>query len=123
MRRPESGNISLVALAGVALAIVLCLGVARVGAAAGLKARADTAADAAALAGADSLAIGQSGVEATRAARDAAADNGARLISCACAGASAEVVVSIGRAHAGARAETDARGRRAGVTRAPRLAP
>ena len=49
----ERGNVSILMVGGVALAAVLCLGVARVGAAAMLAARADTAADAAALAGAD----------------------------------------------------------------------
>jgi secretion/DNA translocation related TadE-like protein len=123
MRSRERGNVSIVALAGVGLAIVLCLGVARVGAAATLKARADTAADAAALAAADSLALGQSPAGAVRAARVAAADNGARLLSCACEGISAEVVVEIGRARASARAEVDSRGRAAGLIREPLRAP
>jgi secretion/DNA translocation related TadE-like protein len=105
MTGDERGNVSIVALAGVGLAIVLCLGIARVGGAAALKARADTAADASALAAADSLALGRTAGAALGAARSAAADNGARLVSCSCAGASAEVVVEIGRAHGRARAE------------------
>jgi hypothetical protein len=92
------------------LALVLCLGIARVGAATVLKARADTAADAAALAGADALALGQAPGAAKAAARAAATDNGARLVSCSCAGAAAEVVVEIGRAHGYARAEVDGAG-------------
>ena len=67
--RPSAGNVSVIAVAGVGLAFVLCLGVARVGAAVVLKARADTAADAAALAGADALALGQSSADAVDAAR------------------------------------------------------
>ena len=105
MTGTERGNVSIIAVAGVALSIVLCLGVARVGAAAALKARADTAADAAALAGADALALGHPPTDAARAARAAAVDNGARLVSCSCAGVAAEVVVEIGRAHGHARAE------------------
>ncbi len=62
----ERGNVSILMVGGVALAAVLCLGVARVGAAAMLAARADTAADAAALAGADALALGRSSAAANR---------------------------------------------------------
>jgi hypothetical protein len=106
----ESGNVSVLMLAGVGLAVVLCLGVARVGGAARLAARADTAADAAALAGADALALGQSPAAAQAAARAAAADNDARLVSCTCRDGVAEVVVQLGRAHGRARAVVDAAG-------------
>ena len=116
----ERGNVSVIAVAGVGLALVLCLGIAKVGGAVMLGARADTAADAAALAGADALALGRSPGRAADAARAAAADNGARLVSCACAGSTAEVVVEIvagiGRAHGQARAEVD-------LSRGPMLAP
>jgi hypothetical protein len=103
----DRGSISVLMVAGVALAAVLCLGVARVGAAAMLAARADTAADAAALAGADALALGRSPAAATRAAAGAASDNGARLVSCTCRDGEAEVVVVLGRAHGHARAVVD----------------
>ena len=107
----ERGNVSIIALAGIALAFVLCIGVARVGAAVVLQSRADTAADAAALAGADALALGSSARAATRAAAAAAADNGARLVECSCTGVVAEVTVEIdreiGRAHGHARADVD----------------
>src|SRR5262245_15292609 len=106
--RPARGNVSLLMVGGVALAAVLCLGVARVGSAALLAARADTAADAAALAGADVLAAGGSPAAATRAASAAASDNGARLVACTCRDGSAEVVVLMGRAHGHARAVVDA---------------
>jgi secretion/DNA translocation related TadE-like protein len=100
----ERGNVSVLMVGGVALAAVLCLGVARVGGAARLAARADTAADAAALAGADALALGRSPAAAIDAARAAAHDNGARLVSCTCRDGEAEVVVALGRAHGRARA-------------------
>ena len=106
-------------VAAVGLAAVLCLGVARVGAAAVLASRAGTAADAAALAGADALALGRSPAAALAAARAAASDNGARLVSCTCRDGSAEVVVVIGRAHGRARAVVDADA----ATRAPSPVP
>lgn len=116
----ERGNVSVIAVAGVGLALVLCLGVARVGGAVVLQSRADTAADAAALAGADSLALGHDSSAATDAARAAAADNGARLVTCRCSDDVAEVAVEIvgeiGRAHGHARAEVD-------LSRVPALSP
>jgi len=110
------GNVSILMVGGVALAAVVCLGVGRVGGAAMLAARADTAADAAALAGADALALGRGPSSALRSARAAASLNHARLVSCTCAGAEAEVVVQLGRAHGHARAVVDLSGE-------PRLGP
>src|SRR5689334_17374254 len=104
----DRGNVSVLMVAGVGLAVALCLGVARVGEATILAARADTAADAAALAGADALALGMGPSAAAAAARAAANDNGARLVSCTCRDGSAEVVVVIGRAHGRAHAVVDA---------------
>ena len=118
----ERGNISVIGLAGVGLALVLCLGIARVGGAVVLQSRADTAADAAALAGADALALGEQPRIANEAAAAAAADNGANLVSCTCAGEVAEVVVGIGRAHGHARAVLDG-ARRAEIRPAPERAP
>jgi secretion/DNA translocation related TadE-like protein len=115
----ERGNVSVIMVAGVGLAAVLCLGVARVGEATILAARADTAADAAALAGADALALGMTPSAAVAAAQAAATDNGAHLVSCTCRDESAEVVVVLGRAHGRARAVVDA----GVVTRAPPPAP
>ena len=74
------------------------------------------AADAAALAGADALALGRGSAAAVRAARSAASLNHARLVSCSCAGDSAEVVVRLERAHGHARAVVDFSG-------VPRLGP
>lgn len=121
-RQPEFGNVSVIALAGVGLALVCCLGIAKVGAAVVLQSRADAAADAAALAGADALALGRTPAAAIEAASGAAGDNGARLVSCSCAGAVAEVVVRMGRAHGHARAEIDDRNR-AVISPAPGRAP
>ena len=116
----EHGNVTIIAVAGIALAFVLCVGVARVGAAVVLQSRADTAADAAALAGADALALGHSSADASDAARAAASDNGARLVVCSCAGDTAEVTVEIdreiGHAHGHARADVD-------LSREPALSP
>jgi len=112
----EQGSVSILALAAVGIAVVLCLGIARVGGAAVLQARADTAADAAALAGADALALGRGSAAAVRAARSAASLNHARLVSCSCAGDSAEVVVRVERAHGHARTVVDFSG-------VPRLGP
>jgi len=118
----EHGNVSVMALAGVGLALVLCLGVAKVGAAVVLQSRADSAADAAALAGADALAFGHLPRVAVDAARAAAADNDASLVSCSCSGDVAEVVVRIGRAHGRARAVIDGRSR-AAISRGPGRGP
>ena len=116
----ERGNVSVIAVAGVGLALILCLGVARVGSAVVLKARADNAADAAALAGADALALGHSASVATHDARVAASENGARLLECACSGDVAEVTVvlagEVGRGAWPRGAEVD-------LSRAPALAP
>jgi len=106
----ERGSVSILALAAVGLAVVLCLGIARVGSAAVLQARADTAADAAALAGADALALGRGAAGARKAAGAAASEDGARLVSCACTGRVTEVVVKLGRAHGHARAVVDLSG-------------
>jgi hypothetical protein len=108
LRLADGGNVSVLMLAGVGLAVALCLGVARVGGAARLAARADTAADAAALAGADALALGRTPDAARASASAAASDNGARLVSCTCRDGVAEVVVELGRAHGRARAMVDA---------------
>jgi hypothetical protein len=122
MTRPvttrDRGAVSILMLAAVGISIALCLGIARVGGAAVLQARADTAADAAALAGADALALGRGSLAAVRSARAAASLNHARFVSCACSctGDAAEVVVQLGRAHGRARAVVDFSG-------VPRLGP
>lgn len=112
----ECGGVSIVALGVLVFALGLTLGAARLGAALVGRARAESAADAAALAAADELALGQGSVEAEAAATATAARNGARVVECDCAGDGATVVVEIdvpglsfvaGPARARARAEVD----------------
>jgi len=92
-------------MAVVVLAAVVMVGVAREGSAAVRAARADTAADAAALAGAHALARMQGPAAARAEARAAAFDNGARLRRCDCVGDHAEVTVVVDEAVGRARAE------------------
>lgn len=86
---------SVLMVAVIVIGLVLSLGAARLGGALVGRARADTAADAAALAAADALALGMDEAGAQSAARDTAASNNARLVSCACSGTTAEVVVEV----------------------------
>jgi secretion/DNA translocation related TadE-like protein len=95
MSRRERGAASIVMLAVLVMGVVLSMGAARLGNAIDGRARADSAADAAALAAADWLALGEGPEAARAAARQTAASNGARLISCACSGTVAEVVVEV----------------------------
>jgi secretion/DNA translocation related TadE-like protein len=107
-RRSERGAASMILLGIVAVALVLCAALARLGGAAVSAARAQTAADAAALAAADQLALGHRATAAWRTADSTAHENGARLVSCRCSGVTAEVEIEIpGRARARARAEVD----------------
>jgi hypothetical protein len=100
----ERGSVVVMMTAAIVVAGMLILGSAQLGGAGTRKARADTAADAAALAAADELALGHSGVEAANAARTVAGDNGAVLMSCVCAGTSAQVTVVFHDAKSTARA-------------------
>jgi len=75
--------------------MVLVLGAARVGAALLGRARAETAADAAALAAADALALGAPAEQAAADAGAAAADNDARLVDCRCDGPVVVVTVEV----------------------------
>jgi len=91
----ERGGVSIVMLAVLVVGLLLAMGATRLGGALIGRARADTAADAAALAAADRLALGD-GPDAARAAADAtASSNHARLVSCACGGTVAAVVVEV----------------------------
>ncbi len=90
----EEGSTSVVVAAIVAMVVVLALGaadVARVLAAAG---RAQTAADAAALAAAQELAI-PSGLTPESVAAEYATRNGAALLDCVCAAGSFEANVKV----------------------------
>jgi secretion/DNA translocation related TadE-like protein len=75
--------------------LVLATGAARLGGALVGRARAESAADAAALAAADRLALGDGSAAAHEAAGATAAANDARMVSCDCSGTSAEVVVEV----------------------------
>ncbi len=82
----------------VVLAAAASLGIARVGVAARDRARAQTAADASALAGA---------AEGPAAARELAASNGARLVTYRQEGLDTRVEVEVGSARASGRAHRD----------------
>jgi secretion/DNA translocation related TadE-like protein len=101
----ERGSITVVTVVAAVFAAVLMMGVARLGHAANDKARAETAADAAALAAAGVLARGGSGASAAAAAGETALSNGARLEDCRCSGTQPTVQVRLGDATARARAE------------------
>ncbi|MEX2256123.1 MAG: Rv3654c family TadE-like protein [Acidimicrobiia bacterium] len=107
----DRGAATIWMLAVLALGILVAFGTARFGAAVIAGARADSAADSAALAAADMLALGRGPAAARAAATETAAANGARLTGCTCAGRSptVRVVVDVpvlgAEAHAVARAE------------------
>ncbi len=89
------GSVSVLMVAVAFCGFLLVVGAARLGAAVVTKARADTAADAAALAAADALALGRGVPAAVALARDRAAANGARLVTCRCGAGAAEVTVEV----------------------------
>jgi secretion/DNA translocation related TadE-like protein len=96
-------------IAVVVIGFVLLLGAARLGTAVVARARADTAADAAALAAADMLALGRDGAAAEAAASQTAGANGARLVRCVCTGWFPSVVVEYAVPALGASARSTAR--------------
>jgi secretion/DNA translocation related TadE-like protein len=106
MSERSRGNVSILVVAIIVIGAAMALGLARLGSAAVDRARADGAADAAALAAASGLARGQSPPAACRTARSVATANAARLLTCTCRGSRAEVVVEVdgvaGRAAAAA---------------------
>ena len=104
----QKGNVTTLVVAAVVLAGLLCLAVARLGGATIDKARANTAADAAALAAAGVLGRGGTPADAVRAARSIAAANGATLTRCRCAGGDATVDVRVNSARSRARARVTA---------------
>jgi secretion/DNA translocation related TadE-like protein len=106
----ERGATTVVMIGVVAIGFALLVGATRLGTAVVARARADTAADAAALAAADMIALGRGVDAAEAAARDTAAANGAQLVRCSCTGRFAAVVVDyavggLGSARSTARAE------------------
>lgn len=124
--RPDRGNVSMFAIAMIAIVAVCGIGLGRVGAAMIVQSRAENAADAAALAAADTLALGGDADAARFAARKWARANGAELVECDCRGSDAEVEVEVppiaglskpGRARA--RAEVDVNRALRDLARAP----
>jgi secretion/DNA translocation related TadE-like protein len=94
-RRSEAGSAAVVVCVLAGLAAALALGVTRLAVASVSVARAQTAADAAALAAARDLATGRSMREAARTAEATAVANGARFLGCDCRGPGATVRVSV----------------------------
>ena len=94
-QRGERGSMTIVVIAVVVMGLALTAAAGRLGTALVARARADTAADAAALAAADMLALGHDADVAAAAAGETAAANGATLVRCNCAGDRAEVVVEV----------------------------
>jgi secretion/DNA translocation related TadE-like protein len=95
VKGPERGGVSIVMLGVLVVGLVLAMGAARLGGALVGRARAESAADAAALAAADRLALGDGPGAARDAAAATAVSNDARLVSCTCSGTTAEVVVEV----------------------------
>ena len=92
--RSERGSVSLVVAAAVGMALIVTMGAADVGRALIARSRAEAAADLAALAAAQELAL-PSGTEPAQLATDYAARNGARLVSCECAEGTYEATVRV----------------------------
>jgi secretion/DNA translocation related TadE-like protein len=101
----ERGNVSVLLAAVLVVAVLLCTSLARLAGAAREKARAENAADAAALAAADGMALGDTVAHACARAGQTAVDNGARLLTCTDRNSGMQVIVRLDRADAQARAE------------------
>ena len=90
----ERGSVTVVAAAVLAMALVLGLGGADLARTLIAQARAQTAADAAALAVAQELAV-PSGLDPNEVARDYAARNGGQVVTCDCDGGASEDTVEV----------------------------
>ena len=96
MRPPDRGSVSIVVVALMAVALVLTMGVADLARVLTRAARAQTAADAAALAAAQELASASVGdLEPADFASAYAERNGAVLIACSCETGGTEAVVTV----------------------------
>jgi len=91
----ERGSVSVVAAGAICVALICTMGVADVGRVLAERSHAEAAADAAALAAAQDLAL-SSGNPEEDAVRFAEA-NGAALVDCACAAGDADAVVTVRR--------------------------
>ena len=95
-RDPTERGAATIAVIGVfVLGMALMLGATRLGVAMLARARAETAADAAALAAADTLALGGDAAVANDQAAAVAEANGARLVGCDCSGRFATATVEV----------------------------
>ena len=94
-RHHERGATTIVVIGVFVLGMALMLGAARLGVAMLARARAETAADAAALAAADTLALGGDATAAGDQAAAIAEANGARLVACDCSGRFATATVEV----------------------------
>jgi len=95
----QRGSVSVVCAAAICIALVCTMGVADVGRVLVERSHAEAAADAAALAAAQDLALGSGDplADATRFADD----NGTVLVDCSCAIGAADAVVTVRRAFTG----------------------
>lgn len=93
--RGERGAATIVVIGVFALGMALMLCASRLGVAMLARARAETAADAAALAAADTLALGGDAAAANDQAAAVAEANGARLVGCDCSGRFATATVEV----------------------------
>jgi secretion/DNA translocation related TadE-like protein len=94
VRTPERGSVSIVVVALMAVALFLAIGVADLARVLTRAARAQTAADAAALAAAQELAL-PSDLEPVDLATTYAERNGAVLTACSCEAGGTEAVVTV----------------------------
>jgi secretion/DNA translocation related TadE-like protein len=90
----QRGSVSVILCAGILVVAVLVMGTADLGRTLVARSRARTAADAAALAAAQDLAL-SSGDDPATSAADYAGRNGATLVSCACAAGTFDVTVEV----------------------------
>jgi len=95
----ERGSVSVVCAAAICVALVCTMGVADVGRVLVERSRAEAAADAAALAAAQDLALGTG--DPSDAAARFAEQNGAVVVDCACAAGATDAVVTVRRTFAG----------------------
>jgi secretion/DNA translocation related TadE-like protein len=95
----ERGSVSVVCAAAICVALVCTMGVADVGRVLVERSHAEAAADAAALAAAQDLALGSGDPEGS--ATSFADANGAALADCSCAAGATEAVVTVRRTFTG----------------------
>ncbi|MGZ4131699.1 MAG: Rv3654c family TadE-like protein [Actinomycetota bacterium] len=92
--RSERGSVSIVLMAGIVVTLVLSMGVADLARVLVVRSRARTAADAAALAAAQELAV-PTGADPAAIASSYASANGAELTACSCTPGTADAVVEV----------------------------